>query len=70
MDQPSQPSAHRKNTRHDRKARLNDALRRVVLLRETGPRSTAWQRARKTTIWWLHREMERADAANAEEEQS
>lgn len=34
--------------------RLNAALRRVVLLRETGPKSAAWQRARVETIWRLH----------------
>lgn len=38
-----------------RGARLNGALRRVVLLRETGPKSAAWHRARVRTIWRLHR---------------
>lgn len=38
----------------DRLTRLNAALRRVVLLRETGPKSAAWHRARVQTIWRLH----------------
>jgi hypothetical protein len=35
--------------------KLNGALRRVVLLKETGPKSAAWHRARVRTIWRLHR---------------
>ncbi|NTU79887.1 MAG: hypothetical protein HGA45_10865 [Chloroflexales bacterium] len=38
-----------------REERLSLALRRVVLLRETGPKSAAWHRARVETIWRLHR---------------
>jgi len=34
--------------------RLREALHRVVLLRETGPKSAAWHRARVQTIWRLH----------------
>jgi hypothetical protein len=41
-----------------RGSRLNSALRRVVLLRETGPKSAAWHRARVATIWRLHRLIE------------
>ena len=41
-----------------RDERLNLALRRVVLLRETGPKSAAWQRARVVTLWRLHRLLE------------
>jgi len=37
-----------------REARLTTALRRVVLLKETGPKSAAWHRARVRTIWRLH----------------
>lgn len=33
---------------------LNAALQRLILLRETGPKSTSWQRARKEAIWRLH----------------
>lgn len=40
------------DTREDR---LSNALRRVVLLRETGPKSAVWHRARVETIWRLHR---------------
>jgi hypothetical protein len=41
-----------------RGSRLNSALHRVVLLRETGPKSAAWHRARVATIWRLHRLIE------------
>jgi hypothetical protein len=41
-----------------RDARLGGSLRRVVLLRETGPKSAAWHRARVRTIWRLHRLLE------------
>jgi hypothetical protein len=41
-----------------RGARLGGSLRRVVLLRETGPKSAAWHRARVRTIWRLHRLLE------------
>ncbi len=34
--------------------RITRSLRTVVLLRETGPKSAAWQRARQQTIWHLH----------------
>ncbi|MBX0327511.1 hypothetical protein K2Z83_07440 [Oscillochloris sp. ZM17-4] len=42
-----------------RRGRLTQSLRRVVLLRETGPKSAAWHRARAQTIWRLHRLLER-----------
>lgn len=34
--------------------RLNGLLRQVILLRETGPKSAAWHRARKQAMWRLH----------------
>ncbi|GAB4445755.1 MAG: hypothetical protein OHK0015_48370 [Chloroflexi bacterium OHK40] len=43
-----------------RAAHLTNSLRRVVLLRETGPKSAAWHRARVQTIWRLHRLLEEA----------
>jgi hypothetical protein len=45
-----------------RAARLDSSLRRVVLLRETGPKSAAWHRARVRTIWRLHRLLEQPAA--------
>jgi hypothetical protein len=50
-----------------RRARLTQSLRRVVLLRETGPKSAAWHRARAQTIWRLHRLIEEQQEAQAEE---
>ncbi|NTV64855.1 MAG: hypothetical protein HGA65_15195 [Oscillochloris sp.] len=44
MSDPSEATRH---------SRLTEALRRVILLRETGPKSAAWHRARAQTIWRL-----------------
>lgn len=46
-----------------RAAQLNSSLRRVVLLKETGPKSAAWHRARVRTIWRLHRLIDEAQPA-------
>jgi hypothetical protein len=49
-----------------RAASLNGALRRVVLLKETGPKSAAWHRARVRTIWRLHRLIDQAGPRGVE----
>ncbi|GIV90808.1 MAG: hypothetical protein KatS3mg055_3326 [Chloroflexus sp.] len=41
---------------------LRLALQRIVLLRETGPKSAAWQRARIKTMWRLQQQLH-TDAA-------
>lgn len=41
---------------------LRAAVRRLVLLKETGPRSAAWHRARVRAIWRLHRALESSAA--------
>ena len=51
-----------------RQTRLTAALRRVVLLKETGPKSAAWHRARVRTIWRLHELLARPDEAGDERE--
>ncbi len=38
-----------------REDQIQQALRQVILLRETGPKSAAWHRVRLQTIWRLHR---------------
>lgn len=38
--------------------RLRSRLRQLILMRETGPKSVAWHRARTNMIWRLHREMD------------
>ncbi len=43
------------NTRQANAIRL--ALQRIVLLRETGPKSAAWQRARIKTMWRLQQQL-------------
>lgn len=37
-------------------ARLRTQIRKLVLMKETGPKSAAWHRARVQTIWRLHRQ--------------
>jgi hypothetical protein len=42
--------------------RIEEAVRRLVLMKETGPKSAAWHRARVRTIWRLRRTLdEQAD---------
>lgn len=43
---------------------IRNTLRQVVLLRETGPKSAAWHRARLRTIWRLHARLERCKEQN------
>jgi hypothetical protein len=38
--------------------RLQDTVRRLVLMKETGPKSAAWHRARVQMIWRLHRTLD------------
>ena len=46
--------------------RLREHIRKLVLMKETGPKSAAWHRARVRTIWRLHRQVEAAAAAEQE----
>lgn len=46
-----------------RRAALHLALQRIVLLRETGPKSAAWQRARMRTMWRLQQQLAADDEA-------
>ena len=39
---------------------LRDTVRQLVLMKETGPKSAAWHRARVQMIWRLHRQLERS----------
>ncbi len=48
-DDRAQPELDAKATR------IEDAVRRLVLMKETGPKSAAWHRARVRTIWRLQR---------------
>ena len=42
---------------------LRDTVRRLVLMKETGPKSAAWHRARVQMIWRLHRKLEQSSPA-------
>jgi hypothetical protein len=50
--------------------RLRQQIRQLVLLRETGPRSAAWQAARARLIWRLQGELEREGAAEDDDASS
>jgi hypothetical protein len=39
------------------RVRLNDRLRQLILMRETGPKSRVWHAARTRLIWRLHGEI-------------
>lgn len=45
---------------------LRDTVRQLVLMKETGPKSAAWHRARVQMIWRLHRQLERASTPGHE----
>jgi hypothetical protein len=40
---------------------LRNRLRRLILMRETGPKSAAWHAARMRMIWRLHDELRQAE---------
>lgn len=42
-------------------------MRRLILMRETGPKSQAWHQARKQMIWRLHHELEQAAQGTSHE---
>ena len=45
--------------------RLRAQIRKLVLMKETGPKSAAWQRARVQMIWRLHRKLDQHAASAA-----
>ncbi|MFN3374016.1 MAG: hypothetical protein ACK44M_10655 [Chloroflexus sp.] len=53
-----------------RRALLRTALQRIVLLRETGPKSAAWHRARIKTMWRLQQQLADDTAASSRSEQT
>ncbi len=40
---------------------IRDQIRKLVLMKETGPKSAAWHRARVGTIWRLHQQLAAAE---------
>jgi uncharacterized coiled-coil DUF342 family protein len=44
---------------------LEGHVRQLVLMKETGPKSAAWHRARVQTIWRLHRKLEQVRRGSA-----
>ncbi len=53
-----------------RRAELRIALQRLALLRETGPKSAAWHRARMKTMWRLQQQLADEPAADKHGEQT
>ncbi|MFL5805215.1 MAG: hypothetical protein ACJ8CR_26175 [Roseiflexaceae bacterium] len=51
-----------------RQEQLRARLRQLILMRETGPKRSAWHAARMRLIWRLHAELRQA-AAEIEVEQ-
>ena len=49
--------------------RLRDQIRKLVLMKETGPKSAAWHRARVDTIWRLHQQLSQAETAHPTDQQ-
>ncbi len=41
--------------------RLREDIRKLVLMKETGPKSATWHRARVRTIWRLQRQLDALD---------
>lgn len=46
--------------------RVRDDIRRLVLMKETGPKSAAWHCARVRTIWRLQRRLDALDLTETE----
>ena len=46
---------------------LRTHIRRLVLMKETGPKSAAWHRARVRTIWRLQRQAESLESPPADQ---
>jgi hypothetical protein len=45
----------------ERRTRIVERTRQLILMRETGPKSRAWHAARVRMIWRLHDELERVE---------
>jgi hypothetical protein len=49
----------------ERRTRIVERTRQLILMRETGPKSRAWHAARVRMIWRLHDELEQVERAAA-----
>lgn len=56
------------NDSDERRRRIIDRTRQLILMRETGPKSRAWHAARVRLIWRLHDELRRVAPADARAE--
>jgi hypothetical protein len=52
-------------SRDERKQRIIDRTRQLILMRETGPKSRAWHAARVRMIWRLHDELRSVEPPGA-----
>lgn len=48
------PDYHKRIPLTSDRSLLHQRLRQLILMRETGPKSAAWHRARMQLIWQLH----------------
>ena len=46
---------------------LRAQIRKLILMKETGPKSAAWHRARVQTIWRLQRKLATITSSTAEQ---
>ena len=60
-------SDDKKPTPLPRRTILHQRLRKLILMRETGPKSAAWHRARTQMIWRLHHALETENAEQTTE---
>jgi hypothetical protein len=52
---------------NERKQRIIERTRQLILMRETGPKSRAWHAARVRMIWRLHDELRHVEQSAASE---
>jgi hypothetical protein len=49
--------------------RLRAQIRKLVLMKETGPKSAAWHRARVDAIWRLHQQLSQTETPTPKDQQ-
>jgi hypothetical protein len=57
------------NVASNAQQRLRDQIRKLVLMKETGPKSAAWHRARVDTIWRLHQQLSQTEIVHPKDHQ-
>jgi hypothetical protein len=58
-----EPTAPNERSPQAQAQHMRAQLRQLILMRETGPKRSAWHAARARLIWRLHDELRRVEAA-------